>query len=100
MLSSSLTHSSSPCFSTLRRLITRASAVPAGARCAAAEPHGADGEDLGEEQEEAPQGRRKHQEEAVRAGLQHVQRLVQRVRALVSQHGYADLVDPSHTFID
>lgn len=60
---------------------------PAGARRAAAEPDGADGEDLGEEQEEAPQGRRKHQEEAVRAGFQHLQRLVQRVRAFVSQHG-------------
>lgn len=57
---------------------------PAGVWCAATEPDGADGEDLGEEQEETPQDRRKHQEEALRTGFQHLQRFFQCLRALLS----------------
>lgn len=62
--------------------------LPAGVWRAAAKPNGVNGEDLGQKQEETPQGRRKHQEKAVWAGFQHVQRLVQRVWAFVSQHWY------------
>lgn len=66
------------------------SSLPAaGGWRAAAQPHGADGENTDQEQEETPQGRRKHQEEALRAGLQHLQRLVQRVRAVLSERRYA-----------
>lgn len=49
----------------------------AGVWCAATQPHGADGEDPGEEQEETPQDGRKHQEETVGAGFQHLQRFFQ-----------------------
>lgn len=68
---------------------------PAGNWRAATEPHGADGEDPGEEQEETPQDGREHQEETVRAGLQHLQRFLQRVRALISQRRYATRADTS-----
>lgn len=50
---------------------------PAGGWRATAQPDGADGEDPGEEQEETPQDGRQHQEEAVGAGFQHLQRFFQ-----------------------
>ena len=50
---------------------------PAGVMCTAPQPDGADGKNLGEEQEETPQDRWKHQEETVGAGFQHLQRFFQ-----------------------
>lgn len=45
----------------------------AGGWRASTKPNGADGKNLGEEQEETPQDRGKHQEEIVRAGFQYLQ---------------------------
>lgn len=59
--------------------------LPAGAWRAPAQPDGADGENPSEEQKETPQKERKHQEETVRAGFQHLQRLLQCVWAFVSK---------------
>lgn len=64
---------------TCHRLLSSSAPLPAGVRRASTQPDGTDGEDPGEEQEETPQGERQHEEEAVRAGFQHLQRFVQRV---------------------
>lgn len=66
----------------------------AGVWCAAPEPNGADGEDLGEEQEETPQDEREHQEETVGAGFQHLQRLLQCVWALLPERRYKHTLAP------
>lgn len=56
-----------------------------GGRGSSAQPHGLDGQNPHQEQEEFPQSRRQHQEEALRTNVQPLQRHVQSVRALVSQ---------------
>lgn len=70
--------------------------LPAGVWCASTQPNGADGKNPGEEQEETPQDRWKHQEEIVRTGFQHLQWFFQCLWALLTQCRYTAVFN-THT---